>query len=245
MKTLLITDANHLYRGRLGKPLRMTGHEQQAPARIEFHYVGLMVFVRQVIPHQQTVPGQVMAERQNMDAVVQPQLARGMHKHFVAERVERRAEAGRSDNAAAPGQHTGFGVFKHEEVALLAAENNALSHGCFGCAKDFSQTLATGDVDRDGDVDLVAGELTQPNRVYLGAGNANLKVTVDGVTSKLITLDDASFTSGAELATALQNALNLTKETVIITEVIPKRFLFHLLLSKLGLSFKENIRLLE
>ena len=35
---------------------------------------------------------------------------------------------------------------------------------------------------------------------------------------------------------ALQNALKLTKETVIVTDVIPKRFSFHLLLSKLGLS---------
>jgi len=40
------------------------------------------------------------------------------------------------------------------------------------------------------------------------ASNDMLKLTVDGVTSKLITLDDATFTSGGDLAEALQAAIN-------------------------------------
>ena len=44
--------------------------------------------------------------------------------------------------------------------------------------------------------------------LVIGASNHNFKFTIDGVESKLITLEDQTFESGAALATAMQAALN-------------------------------------
>jgi flagellar hook-associated protein 2 len=44
--------------------------------------------------------------------------------------------------------------------------------------------------------------------LVIGPSNNNMKISVDGVTSKLITLEEGEFSSGADLAAALQNEIN-------------------------------------
>lgn len=80
----------------------MGSHEQQAPPGIQ----GQRIRVRlqrlvEMEAGQKTVASQVMAKRQNMDTVMQSQLAGSVQKHFVSEGIEWLTEAGRSDDAAA------------------------------------------------------------------------------------------------------------------------------------------------
>lgn len=51
-------------------------------------------------------------------------------------------------------------------------------------------------------------EPTEGSPLVIDSSNHNFKFKIDGVESKLITLEDQSFTSGADLASAMQSALN-------------------------------------
>src|SRR5690606_14501666 len=103
---LLVADARDLHRYRVGKALGMGGGEQQPATGVELERVVAAPTRIHVEAGQQAVACQVMTQRQYMDAVVQAQLAGGVNEHLVAEGVERLAEAGSGDDAAADRKST-------------------------------------------------------------------------------------------------------------------------------------------
>jgi len=63
-----------------------------------------------------------MALRQDVDLVVDLQLAGGVHERLVTEAVERLRVTGRGHDRRATHQLAGGSVFKDEKVAFLAIE---------------------------------------------------------------------------------------------------------------------------
>jgi len=69
------------------------------------------------------------------------QLAGSVDEGLVAEAVERLRITGRGDNGRAADQFAGGGVFKNEEVALLAVETHFGSKRGFACGDLVAQTF--------------------------------------------------------------------------------------------------------
>ncbi|MCY1442502.1 hypothetical protein D9M71_588720 [compost metagenome] len=130
--TLLVAVADDLGHHRVGETLRVCSHEQQATTRIELGPATVHQLWQHIEAGQQAVAGQVVAQRQHVDLVVDLQLARGVHEGLVTKAVERLGVAGRSDDGRAPCQLAGFAVLKDEEVAFLAVEADLGGEGSLG-----------------------------------------------------------------------------------------------------------------
>jgi hypothetical protein len=95
---LLVAVADDFHHHRIGETLGMGGHEQQAAARVELGERAVDKVALHVEAGQQAVAGEVVAQREDVNLVVDLQLARGVHEGLVAEAVERFRVAGGSDD---------------------------------------------------------------------------------------------------------------------------------------------------
>ncbi|MNN20552.1 hypothetical protein D3C81_1338370 [compost metagenome] len=86
---MFVAVADDLGHHRIGKALRVGGHEQQAATRIELGPAAADQFRQHVEAGQQAVAGQVVALRQDVNLVVNLQLPGRMHEGLVAKAVER------------------------------------------------------------------------------------------------------------------------------------------------------------
>ncbi|MNM61317.1 hypothetical protein D3C81_726160 [compost metagenome] len=129
---LIVAVADDLGDHRIGEALGVRRHEQQAPARIELGPAAAHQLRQHIEAGQQAVAGQVVAQRQHVNLVVDLQFARGMHEGFVAKAVERLGVTGRGNDGRAADQLAGQAVFEHEEVAFLAIEADFGGEGGLG-----------------------------------------------------------------------------------------------------------------
>ncbi|MNZ86604.1 hypothetical protein D3C78_1054260 [compost metagenome] len=138
---LLVAVADDLHHHGIGEALRMAGHEQQAAAGVEFGDGGVHQFALDVEAGQQAVAGEVVAEREDVDLVVDRQRPRGVYEGLVAEAVEGFGKTGGGDYRRAARQAAGLAVFEDEEVALFAVVAHFGGEGCLGGADFLAENL--------------------------------------------------------------------------------------------------------
>ncbi|MCY1529938.1 hypothetical protein D9M68_651110 [compost metagenome] len=138
---VFVAVADDLHHHRIGEALRVAGHEQQATTGVELGDGGVHQVALDIEAGQQAVAGEVMAQREDVDLVVDRKRPRGMHEGLVTEAVEGFGEAGGGDDRRAARQAAGGAVLEDEEVALFAIEAHLGREGRLGRGDLLAQHL--------------------------------------------------------------------------------------------------------
>ena len=138
----LVAVANDLHHQRIGKALRMVGQKQQTPPRVQLGPGGVHQRPLDVKAGQQAIAGEVVAQREHVDLVMDLQLAGVVYEGLVTKAVERLGIAGRSNDAGAANQATALAVFEDEEVALFTVKADLGGKRGLRGGDLFAQTIA-------------------------------------------------------------------------------------------------------
>ena len=119
---ILAGDAQHLGHHGVGKARRVAGHEQQAAARQQLGRRPGAQFGQDKKRGQQRMAGEVVAQRQGVNLVVDAQLRRGVDQQLVAKTVKRLVIPSRSHQPRQTQQPAAGAVFHGKEIALFAIQ---------------------------------------------------------------------------------------------------------------------------